>query len=97
MNRQRRVDPVYELTVVGRLGPALRARFRPAATTSCAMSTILWLRSEGGQDLVDVLRLLVSHGLEVTTISATHVDGPDVDHGRRRAPGPAGLLPATVG
>ena len=72
MTTSRRLEPVYELTVVGALGPALRARFRPAATTSCALSTTLCLRARGGEDLVDVLRLLRSHGLEVTTISAIH-------------------------
>ena len=72
MTPSRRLDAVYELTVAGVLGPALRARFQPAATTSCAPSTILCLRARGGEDLVDVLRVLRSHGLEVTTISAIH-------------------------
>lgn len=72
MTPSRRIDAVYELTVVGALGPALRARFRPAAATACAHNTILCLRAHGGEDLVDVLGLLRSHGLEVTTISAIH-------------------------
>ena len=72
MTPPRRLDAVYELTVAGRLGPVLRARFRRAPTTACGIHTTLCLRARGGEDLVDVLRLLRSHGLEVTTISAIH-------------------------
>ena len=68
MNRPGSPEASYELTVVGGLGPALRARFLPAATTSCAVSTTLCLRAHGDTDLVDVLRLLAAHGLEVTSI-----------------------------
>jgi hypothetical protein len=72
MTPPRRLEAVYELTVVGRLGPVLRARFMPAATTSSAVNTIMCLRAHDGEDLLDVLRLLRSRGLEVTTISAIH-------------------------
>ena len=72
MSRTPRLDAVYELTVVGRLGLVLRARFQPAATTSSAVSTIMCLRAQDGEDLVDVLRLLGNRGLEVTTITAIH-------------------------
>lgn len=60
---------VYELTVVGRVGPVLQALLAPeVAATSCAHLTIT-VRGEQGADLVDVLQLLVSRGLEATTVS----------------------------
>jgi hypothetical protein len=59
---------VYELTVAGRLGPVLQAMFEPATTTSCEHLTIMCLRGQGGKDLVDVLELLGSRGLDVANI-----------------------------
>lgn len=69
MTPRRRRDAVYELTVVGKLGPVLRAMVEPATTTSCELQTMMVLRGRDGEDLVDILHLLRSHGLEVATIS----------------------------
>lgn len=69
MNRPPRPRGVYELTVAGRIGPVLQARFEPATTASCELLTILYLRGHGGQDLVDILDLLGSRGLDVATIN----------------------------
>lgn len=69
MTRPRVAHGVYELTVAGRLGPVLRARFEPATTTSCELLTIMCLRGQGGKDLVDILDLLRSRGLDVATIN----------------------------
>jgi hypothetical protein len=60
---------VYELTVRGRLGPALRAALAPVAeTTSTQLLTIVCLPGRDGQDLVDIVALLGSQGLDATTI-----------------------------
>ena len=59
---------VYELTVAGRLGPVLQAMFEPATTTSCEL-TIMCLQGHGGKDLVDILDLLGSRGLDVANIN----------------------------
>lgn len=58
----------YELTVVGALGPVLRAMVEPAVTTSCGLLTIVRVRGHDGQDLVDVLDVLGSRGLEALDI-----------------------------
>jgi hypothetical protein len=60
---------VYELTVAGRLGPVLQAMFEPATTTSCEHLTIMCLEGHGGKDLVDMLDLLGSRGIDVATIN----------------------------
>jgi hypothetical protein len=63
---------VYELTVVGRLGPVLRAALAPAvAATASSHLTLTWHGDEEA-DLVDVVQLLVSLGLEATAVSTIH-------------------------
>ena len=63
---------VYELTVVGRLGPVLRAALAPAvAATSSSHLTLAWHGDEE-TDLVDLVQMLVSLGLEATTVSTIH-------------------------
>lgn len=59
---------VYELDVVGQLGPVLRAMAETTAACSYERDTVLRLR--GAEDLADVLDLCRSEGLEVTTIHA---------------------------
>ena len=62
-------DAVYEFTVAGRLGPVLRAALgRVAETTSSEALTIMCLPGHDEQDLVDIVALLGSRGLEATTI-----------------------------
>ena len=63
---------VYELTVAGRLGPVLRAALAPAvAATASSHITLTWHGDEE-TDLVDVVQMLVSLGLEATTVSTVH-------------------------
>ena len=70
MISRRPPDAVYEFTVVGRLGPVVRAMLEPVAeTASSEVLTIMCLRGHDGQDLVDIVQLLWSRGLEATTIS----------------------------
>ena len=70
MTPPRRLDAVYELDVVGKLGPALRAIVESAASTpSSELQTIMCLRGHEGEDLVEILCLLRSWGLEVATIN----------------------------
>jgi hypothetical protein len=69
MNRSGRSDDVYELTVVGELGPVLRAMMQPTATICSESQTIICLRGQDGEDLVDVLDRLRSGGFEVATIN----------------------------
>jgi hypothetical protein len=62
-------DQVYELTVRGRLGPVLRARLeRVAETTTSEALTIMCLPARDGRDLVDIVAMLGSRGLQATTI-----------------------------
>jgi hypothetical protein len=69
MSARRPRGAVYELTVVGRLGPVLQAMLEPpAAVTSCQTQTSVCLRGEDGRDLMDILLMLRSRGLEATAI-----------------------------
>ena len=61
-------DSLHEVTVVGLIGPALRAMAEPAASAA-HLQTILRVRTDDDQDLVDVLDLFESRGIDVTTIS----------------------------
>lgn len=69
MTRSPRPDSTYELTVVGRVGPVVRGMLEAASTTSCGLQTIMCLRGLEGEDLVDLLHLLGSRGLDVISIS----------------------------
>lgn len=62
----------YELTVVGKLGPVLRAIVEPAVMTSSGQLTIIRLRGHEDLDLVDVLDMVGSRGLDAVAISAIH-------------------------
>ncbi len=59
---------LHEVTVAGAIGPVLRAMTEPAAS-SAGLHTILRVRADDDQDLVDVLDLFESRGIDVTTIS----------------------------
>jgi hypothetical protein len=64
--RRRRIG--YELTLVGELGPVLRAMVEPSATATSGVQTILRVKTHGDEDLVDVLHRLKSRGIEITNI-----------------------------
>ena len=60
---------VYELTVVGALGPALRKALEPFATACSEVQTILRADAPAFKDLVDLLVALESRGLDVADIT----------------------------
>jgi hypothetical protein len=69
MTRARAHAADFELTVVGRIGPVLRAMLEPvAATTSCEVQTVLCLQCRDGEDVPDVVELLESRGLVATMV-----------------------------
>lgn len=60
-------DPAtYELTIVGTLGPCLRAVLQPCVTASAEVQTIIRSRE---LDLLDLVLLLESNGLVIASIS----------------------------
>lgn len=63
----------YEITVLGALGPALRAALEPCRTAPSGISTIARVTYQDDEDLIEVVRVLTALGLEVTNV--THVDG----------------------
>lgn len=62
--------PVYELVVVGAIGPALRRALEPFATACSEVQTILRAEAPHGRDLVDLMVALESRGLDVADIAA---------------------------
>lgn len=70
MTAPRNSGAVYELTVDGILGPALRAMVEPTARPHCVSYTVMRVRVRRDEDLVDVLDLISAEGLEFLTISA---------------------------
>jgi hypothetical protein len=75
MRRARRRATTYELTLVGELGPVLRAMVEPSATATAGVHTIMRVRARDGEDLVDVVHRLRSRGLEITNISTIQKGG----------------------
>jgi hypothetical protein len=73
--RRRRPQTGYELTLVGELGPVLRAMVEPSATATCEVQTVLRVTAHDDEDLVDVVHRLKSRGLEITNISTIHPGG----------------------
>jgi hypothetical protein len=62
----------YEVTVAGGVGPALRVALRPHHTAPTRCCTLLTTSpSVDLVDLVDLLLLLQSHGVEVRAIRST--------------------------
>lgn len=59
----------YEITVLGGLGPMLRAALEPCRTSPSDVSTILLVTSADDKDLIEVVRRLAMVGLEITTAS----------------------------
>ncbi len=67
--RRRRRQTGYEVTLVGELGPVLRAMVESSATATSELHTIMRVRARDDEDLVDVVHRLRSRGLEITNIS----------------------------
>ena len=61
---------VYELTVAGALGPALRAVLQPLVHSSADVHTILRADVPADVDLVDLVRILDAMGVEFSGIMA---------------------------
>ena len=72
MSPPRRPRRGYELTVVGGLGPGAACDGRASRDRDLRRHTIMCLRAQDDEDLVDVRRLLGSRGLEITNISTIH-------------------------
>jgi hypothetical protein len=58
----------YELTVTGAVGPVLRSALSPPAVASTEQQTILRAELDGNIDLVDLVLMLASRGLEITAV-----------------------------
>lgn len=60
---------VYELTVVGRLGPALRRMLEPYAIASSESQTILRASPSQTADIVDLVFLLQANGIQLCYVT----------------------------
>jgi hypothetical protein len=60
---------VYELTIVGCLGPALRRALEPCAATWSAPQTILRTAVPDSRDLVELLVAIQELGLDIADIA----------------------------
>lgn len=61
---------VYELTIAGTLGPALRVVLQPLVSASAELQTILRARVPSDVDLVDLVRILDGLGVEFADITS---------------------------
>ncbi len=61
------VPAVYEFTVVGPIGPALREALKPCRTGPAQLHTIVRTRAQ--TDLVDLAVFLQAHGATVAAIA----------------------------
>jgi hypothetical protein len=59
---------VYELTIVGALGPAFCQALKPHRAAPCEAQTIVRAQVPEDRDLVDVLGALEARGVEVADI-----------------------------
>lgn len=72
---------VYELTVAGALGPAVKAVLQPLVTASAELQTILRAEVPPDVDLVDLVRILDALGVEfadITTVPDNRCAAPPV-------------------
>lgn len=74
----------YEITVIGALGPVLRAAMQPLLTTASGPCTTLRTALGRRGDLTDLVAALEAKGFEVT--HAALRSRPDRPSGRRTAP-----------
>lgn len=65
----------YEITVVGALGPVLRAALHPLVTTASGPCTTLRTALDRRGDLADLVALLDAKGLEVTHVTVRAARG----------------------
>lgn len=56
---------VFELTIMGSIGPVFRSAVKPHAVTRSGVSTILRARTRPEMDLVDLFRVIDEDGLKV--------------------------------
>jgi hypothetical protein len=68
MTSRERTGVVYELTIVGCLGPALLRALEPCAATWSEPQTILRTAVPNGSDLVEVLVAIEERGLDIADI-----------------------------
>lgn len=83
----------YEITVVGALGPVLRAAMQPLVATASGPCTTLRTALSRRGDLADLLAALDARGLDVTHVAVR----PTAHHHRTAAPAaePAAHPPLT--
>lgn len=62
-------DAVYEFTIAGGIGPAVRAALQPWTSATSEVQTIVGARCPGGIDLVDLVLWLETRGWTVASIS----------------------------
>lgn len=60
--------PVYELVVSGTLGPVLRCALARYASATSEYQTVVRAWVPADRDLVDLVRVLASRGLEIADI-----------------------------
>jgi hypothetical protein len=66
MSRPSRDDgSLYELTIMGSIGPVFRSALTPAGVSRSEVCTILRAGHASGRDLVDLLLLIQEKGLTV--------------------------------
>jgi hypothetical protein len=61
---------VYELTIIGSIGPVFRSAVKPHAVARSGICTILCARTRPETDLVDLFRLIREKGLSVEGVFA---------------------------
>jgi hypothetical protein len=66
----KRESTLYELTVVGAFGPVLRGMLETCVSVSAELHAIIHTGLLEDRDLVDLVLLFESRGLELTKISA---------------------------
>jgi hypothetical protein len=66
---RRESGSVYEVTVLGALGPVLRRAIEPYATATVECQTIVRACVAGCADLVELVHLLESGGLQIAEIA----------------------------
>lgn len=67
---------VYELTIAGGIGPIVRNALRPQVAEPPRLFTILRTGALSDRDVVDLVLLLHSRGLDIECIFETTATGP---------------------